>query len=183
MPDFIDIWRRRAESFVAAAHDLFGRYETSKSSRVFSLTQTWNDLGGLSLVQESLFRDALRCVERGVFRAAHVMAWAGFMDFLEDIIAEGNLKKLHSLRPAWQKHKSLEELRENVPEFQLLDAARDLGVLSKAATKTLHGLLAKRNECAHPGAYEPEVNEALGFISELLARIKTIQQKRPKEPW
>lgn len=177
MSDSLEEWAERAAAFEAAAHELFAKHETSKASRVISLTQTRKDLAGLSLLQESLLSDALRCVELGVYRAAHVMAWAAFMDFLEEKMAADGLKAVHAQRSAWKKHKTIEELQENVVEFQLLDVARDVGLLSKSATKTLHGMLSKRNECAHPSGYEPDLNEALGYISELLKRIRTLQAK------
>jgi hypothetical protein len=169
--------RKKVAAFAAAAHELFAQHETSKASRVISLTQTWLDLEGLSLLQEALFRDALLCIERGVYRAAHVMAWAAFMDLLEEKIASDGLTALHGARPKWKTHRTVEELRENVVEYQLLDAARDIGLLSKTATKTLHGMLSKRNECAHPSGYEPDLNEALGYASELLKRIAILQSK------
>ena len=175
--DFIEEWRERSAAFEAAAHELFAQHETSKASRVISLTQTWRDLKGLSLLQESLFRDALLCIERGVFRAAHVMCWAAFMDLLEQKLSSDNLVAVHTMRPKWKKYKTIEELRENIVEFQLLDAARDVGLLSKTTAKTLQGLLSKRNECAHPSGYEPDLNESLGYASELIARSKTLQSK------
>jgi hypothetical protein len=59
---------------------------------------------------------------------------------------------------------TVEDLRENIVEHQLLEAARDLGLLSKAATKALLGLLSKRNECAHPSGYSPSLNKSLGYV-------------------
>jgi hypothetical protein len=105
------------------------------------------------------------------------MAWAAFMDLLEERMASDGLVALHAKRSGWKGHRTIEELRENVVEYQLLEAARDIGLLSKAATRTLHGLLSKRNECAHPGGYEPDLNESLGYISELIKRIRTLQAK------
>jgi hypothetical protein len=60
-----------------------------------------------------------------------------------------------------------------------LEAARDLGLLSKAASKALLGLLSKRNECAHPSGYSPSLNESLGYVSEILGRIEALQGKPP----
>ena len=49
-----------------------------------------------------------------------------------------------------------------------------LKLLTKAEEKILKGLLSKRNESAHPSGYKPGLNEALGYLSELLNRIPTI---------
>jgi hypothetical protein len=131
----------------------------------------------LSLQQDELLQQALACTERGIFRAAHVMAWAGFMDFLEQKLSSDGLVKVKSVRTAWSKYSTIEEIRENIPEFQLIEAARDVGLLSKTEAKTLLGLLSKRNECAHPSGYKPGLNESLGYISELLNRIEQLYAK------
>ena len=109
------------------------------------------------------------------------MAWAGFMDVLEHRMAQDGLVGLRRVRPGWARYKTIEELRENVVESQLIDAARDLGLLSKSAAKTLQGMLSKRNECAHPSGVAPDLNDSLGYVSELFKRIKTLQAES-REP-
>jgi len=52
--------------------------------------------------------------------------------------------------------------------------------LTKSEMKALHGLLNKRNECAHPSEYFPDLNETLGYISELLNRIRKIRERNIK---
>jgi hypothetical protein len=104
------------------------------------------------------------------------MVWAGFMDFLEERLASDSLKKLRGARPKWSI-KSMEELREYVSEHQLIDAARDVGLCRKNEVKALLGLLNKRTECAHPSDFYPGLNDTLGFVSELLQRIETLQPR------
>ena len=103
------------------------------------------------------------------------MAWAAFMDFLERKLASDGLKKIRDVRPGWSRHQSIEELREEVTEHALIEAARDAGLIRKSEMKSLHGLLAKRNECAHPSGYRPGMNEAIGYVAELLSRIEQLQ--------
>jgi hypothetical protein len=62
--------------------------------------------------------------------------------------------------------------------FQLIEAARDLGLCTRTEMKALHGLLNKRNECAHPSDYFPLVNETLGYVAEVLQRIGQLQLRR-----
>jgi hypothetical protein len=171
----IDIFKR-VNSFKKEAHELFSTYETSPS-RVVDLTNTYQQLRGLSIQQDDLFRQAIRCVEQELYRASHVMAWAAFMDFIEQKIANKGFKALHKLYPNWSKHKTVEDLRENVNEFQLLEAARKLNLCSKNHLRALQGLLNKRNECAHPSDFYPGLNESLGYISELFQRIAQIKLK------
>lgn len=140
------------------------------------LEDTYSQLSGLNLRQDEMLRQALRCVENGLFRAAHVMAWAGFMDFLEEKLESDGLKELRRVRPHWNV-KSMAELRERVAEYQLIEAARDVGLCTKNEAKALIGLLNRRNECAHPSSYYPQLNESLGYISELLQRVRTLLTK------
>jgi hypothetical protein len=97
------------------------------------------------------------------------------MDFIEEKILAKGFSLLHSIYPAWSKFKTLEELRENVPEYQLVECTKELKICSKTEVKALHGLLNKRNECAHPSDFYPELNESLGYISEIIKRISQLQ--------
>jgi hypothetical protein len=156
----------RVRAFEREAHGIPAVHETAPS-RLILLEETYKKLTVLNLRQDDLLRQSLRCIENELYRAAHVMAWAGFMDFLKEKLASDGLTKLRALRPVW-KAASLEQLRDNVVEFQLLEAARDLGLFGKTETKALHGLRSKRNECAHPSSYFPSMNETLGYVTEVL---------------
>jgi hypothetical protein len=168
-------WMVRARAFEREAHAVLSVHEAAPS-RVVVLEDTYERLSALNLEQDELMRQALRCVENGLFRAAHVMAWAGFMDFLEEKLASDGLAKVRAMRPAW-KARSVEELREYQPEHQIVEAAQAVGVCGKSEIKGLLGLLNKRNECAHPSGYYPLLNETLGYISELLQRIDRLAPK------
>lgn len=165
----------KVQAFEREAHGILAVHEAAPSRLVF-LEDTYKKLGALTLRQDDLLRQALRCIESELYRAAHVMAWAAFMDFLEEKLAGDGLVKLRKLRPAW-KASSVEELRENVVEHQLLEAARELGLCGKTEAKAFHGLLSKRNECAHPSNYFPTMNETLGYVAEVLNRIGHLQTK------
>lgn len=54
-----------------------------------------------------------------------------------------------------------------------------MGALSKPESKALFGMLSKRNECAHPGDYFPSFNETLGYITEIMVRLRKLQDKYP----
>ncbi|SRR6266849_4881721 len=166
----------RALSFQLEAHQILSRHEAAQSSRVIVLGQTYTKLGGLNLRQDDLMRQALRCVENGLFRAAHVMGWAAFMDFLEEKLQSDGLVKVRAARPAW-KGRTIEEMREYVPERQLVEVTKDLGLSTKNEMNALVALLNRRNDCAHPSAYFPQLNETLGYLSELIQRISHLQPK------
>jgi len=167
----------KVEGFEKEAHAILSTHETS-GSRVVILEESYDKLTKLTLKQDELFRQALRCVEHQLFRAAHVLAWAGFMDLLEEKLVSDGLAQVKAAFPAWAANAgSIEELREAVVEFQLIEAARKLGLCSKTEMKALHGMLNKRNECAHPNDFFPDMNITLGYISELLTRVATLQTK------
>ncbi len=167
---------RRIGRFEREAHALFSAFETAPS-RVILLAETRKQIGILNLKQTELLEEAVSAIEHGLYRPAIVMAWAAFMDFVQEKMTADGFGRLHQLRPAWTKLTTLHELREGQTEFAMLDAARDLKLLGKGEHKSLHGLLSKRNESAHPSGYKPGLNEALGYISELLNRIPTISQR------
>jgi hypothetical protein len=100
------------------------------------------------------------------------------MDFLEELIASDGFVALRVVRPKWSLD-SLDELRETVSEFQIIDACKPIGLCTKSQVKALQGLLNKRNECAHPSDYYPALNDTLGFISEVLQRIESLRNKKP----
>ncbi len=176
MKEAVSSWENRARGFQNAAIELLGKHEGSKA-RVITLGQTRKALAGLTGFQHDLFDQAVRSIEYGLFRAAHVMAWAGLIDLIEQKLGSDGFAKLHAQFPAWAKYVTVDELRDNVNEYQLVDAAKALGLLNKAETKSLLGSLSRRNECAHPSPYNPGINESLGFVSELMGRATAIQTR------
>ena len=171
MTELLRLLKERSDAFRSEGAQILALQESSKH-RVITIDQTRRSLNALSLRQQAIFEEALRCVEEGLYRAAHVLAWAAAMDNLEEKLASDGLVKMHSVRTNWAKWASIEEIRENINEYQILDAARDVGILSKSELKVLQGDLAKRNQCAHPSEHSPDLNESLGYISGLLTRLQ-----------
>jgi hypothetical protein len=170
---------RRAAAFEAAAHAVFSSFDSSPS-RVVELIDARKQLAILNLKQNELMRDALRAIELDLLRPAIVMSWAAFIDFIEEKLASDGLIAVHAKRPAWAKYASMDDLKESISEYQLVEVAKDTKVITKAEMKALHGLLSKRNECAHPTGYTPKLSEAIGFAAEILNRMPTIDQRSPK---
>lgn len=169
----------RVAAFEKAAHEIFGRHEGSRS-RVVLLDDSYSRLQQLNIKQDELMRQALRCVEEELYRAAHVMAWSAFMDFYEEIIASDGLVAVRRERPKWQRVSTIEELREYQMEYALLELAQPLKLATKNEMKDLQSRLNKRNQCAHPSSYTPDLNTTLGYITELLQYIALLRGKSPK---
>jgi hypothetical protein len=161
--------------FEEEAQSLLAVHEAAES-RVVLLEDSYSKLAALSLQQDDLLKQALRCLENKLFRAAHVMSWAAFIDFLEQKLASDGFKKLRGARPNWRVT-TVDDLRESYGDHAIILGACDAGLCSKSQMKALLGLLNKRNECAHPSNYFPGLNETLGYLSELFQRIETLRAK------
>jgi hypothetical protein len=155
----------------AEAQTILATHEAA-SARVITLEQSYRELSGLSLDQDELFREALRAVESNLFRAAHVLAWAGFIDYFHNFLLPTHATALQGVQPKWSLT-SPEDLRDQA-DYQVIEAAKKGGVYGKTVMKALHGLLNKRNECAHPSPYFPDLNQTLGYISELFGRVRKL---------
>ena len=173
----ISLWLNRLRAFQTDAHRILGRVE-SAASRSITLNVSYHQLDSLTLKQDEIFRQSLRCVENQLFRAAHVMAWAGLIDCLHDLVSSDGFVTLNIARPNW-KITSVEEMAERFTEHALIETLLAMKVLSKAESKALYGMLSKRNECAHPGDYFPSLNETLGYIAEIFSRLRKLQDKYP----
>lgn len=166
----------RASIFEAEAHALLETYEDAHRSRSIKLGDILNTLAQLNLQQETMFRQALRCAESGIYLAAHVMAWAACLDVYDQKLASDGLAKVATEYPKW-KTTSLEDLREEVNEFSRIDAGKKIGLLTKVQHKSMHGHLHTRNQAAHPTGFDPGINETLGYIEALLKVVRVIESK------
>ncbi len=174
--ELLDDYRKRAQQFHAKARQLFAKFEQS-TARVISVDETRKKIAGLSLQQNELLEQSIKCVEFEIYRAAHVMAWSALVDLVEEKLASDGLGKVKAARPAWSKFATIDEIRENLPEHQLVEVTRDVGLMSKSEVKSILGLLAKRNECAHPSGFRPGLNDSLGYVTDVLKRMEKLAQK------
>ena len=165
----------RVNSFKGEAHRILSVHEAAPS-RVVLLGFTYKRLQNLSLQQDELLRQALRCIETELYRAAHIMAWTALVDVIENILASDGFKKLKAARTKWNVS-SPDELRENYPEFQIVEACKDVGLTSRTEMRILLGFLSKRNLCAHPSSYSPDYNQTLGYVSDIINTIQSIQSR------
>jgi hypothetical protein len=143
-------------------------------SRVITLEASYEKLGGLSLAQDEMFRESLRAVENELFRAAHVLAWAGFIDFLHNLLVDEYLAALQTAREKWKINVS-EDLRA-YSDFEVIQTGKVVGAYANTMMHTLHGFLGRRNECAHPSEYFPDLNSTLGYVSDLIDRINRLRK-------
>jgi hypothetical protein len=167
---------RKAILFTDDAHRILSGHEAAVKSRTIMIEQTYDRLTSLSVKQDDLFRQALRCIENELYRAAHVMAWSGFMDFIEEKGGEDGYAKVREIRRD-NKIQSAEDLRDSCGDFQIIECLKRAGVAKNSDEKALKGLLNKRNECAHPSDYYPNLNDTLGYFSEILQRLEYLRKR------
>lgn len=167
---------RATAAFLADVQKQFARFEGS-STRVCTLKETYDELAGLSQYQRSLFAQSMTAIEAGLFRAAIVLSWAGFVDVLETKLASDGWVKVNSIRSTFAMTRTLEEVRESLTEHAFVILGKECGLYGKGTMHSLHGALAERNQCAHPGTPDPGMNEALGYVSKLLKRAKDLEAR------
>ena len=163
--------------FESDAHSILARYETAVKSRVVSVDATRQRLTGLTVNQQTLFDEALQAIQYGLNRSAHVSAWAAFMDYLEERLEKDGWNQLMTAYPKWAQWTTMAELKENITEHGLIQAARKIKFIGRQEMNSLHGHLSTRNQCAHPSKYSPGFNEALGFSSFLIDMIEKLDQR------
>lgn len=164
----------RVADLQTEARAILATHEAS-TDRVISLEASYTELDGLSLDQDELFRESLRATQNGLYRAAHVLAWAGFIDYLHNFLYTEHGTALIAAMPNWAIT-APEDLREH-SDFQVIEAGKTAKVYKANTMRALHGYLDRRNECAHPSGYFPDLNRTLGYVSELVDRIKRLSKK------
>ena len=105
-------YEERARAFEEEALRIFAKYD-SPQARVFSLSSTRRKLSQLSLRQETLFDQAIRCAEFGLPRAAIVVAWSAFVNYYVHKLGD-NVARIHELRPNWVKFRTIDDIVEQI---------------------------------------------------------------------
>jgi hypothetical protein len=165
---------KRTLSFQKEAHSILSIHESARSRTVI-LDGTYAKLKGLSIKQDELLRQSLRCTENILFRAAHILAWVALIDFIQEKLASDGFVKVNLARPRWNIT-SLDMFREEINEFQIIEVCKDVGLIKNPQMRILHGFLSKRNECAHPTNFYPDYNQTLGYTADILSQIETLQK-------
>ncbi len=117
---------------------------------------------------------AIGCVEHDYYRPAIVMAWAAVFDRIAEVLGADGYVRLRAARQKWVIQ-SRDELVEQYPESQIVDALHAAGFIRRTLLRTLQGQLHERNQAAHAGSYTPTFNVALGYIDGTLGSLKDLE--------
>jgi len=151
--------------------------------RTITLDGTLKKLESLTVRQKTFFREAIVCMKHDLFRASHVMAWIGFIDFFLEKICSNNCNSIKSYGST--KYNSVsnpQELREETPsEHQQIVLGKSIRFINEKTKRALIALLDKRNDCAHSGSstYKASLNSSLAYVNELFDYIDKLKNKSP----
>ncbi len=159
-------WLTKAKNAEREAHEILARFESS-TSKVVILKSLLRKLAPLPIDIRDYFGEAVSCLERQYVRAATVLVWAGFFQVFAEGLFAKHEAEIRMVRPKWS-FRDLTEMKENYPESQILDVARDVKFISRGLLRVLQGHLATRNQCAHPTLYKPSMNSSIGYVDEMI---------------
>ena len=164
------VWIEKAKNAENEAHKILSSIEGA-SSRVVYLNELFKKLGSLPVDVNSYFKEALGCLENDYRRASVVLSWAGFFEVFLHYVYAKKETEIRIDRPKWV-FTDIYELKENYPESQILDVAKNVKVINKGELKIYQGQLAFRNQCAHPTLFQPSQNNSIGFVDSMINQTK-----------
>ena len=161
-------WLYRARKATHKAHAILSIHESSPS-RVVLLEDMVKRLSGTPIDVQDYFKESIKCLESGLFRAAVVFSWAGHFDVYSEYLYKAYESDIKSARNNWG-FKDVVELREKYAESQILDVGKEVNFIKKADLRMLQGQLSQRNRCAHPTMYKPSMNATIGYVDQMVTQ-------------
>ena len=161
-------WVSRARKATHEAHAILSLHESSPS-RVVLLEELIKKLSGTPIDVQEYFKESIKCLESGLFRAAVVFSWAGHFDVYSEYLFRAYETDIKSIRKNWS-FKDVVELRENYAESQILDVGKEVNFIKKSTLRILQGQLSQRNSCAHPTMYKPSMNATIGYVDQMVSQ-------------
>lgn len=156
-------------SDLEADHRRIASTVQASKSRAASVEVTLKRVQSLSSKQSALMDESAKAAAYALYRSAHVAAFAALADALHVRIDRlGKLAALTANRK-W-KLAQIEDLQD-YSDYQVAEAAKEVGALTKTQMRTFHGLLHLRNQCAHPTGYDPDLDQTLGYLSSTLKEL------------
>lgn len=168
-------WRSKLLAFRDDVSGLLANSDEAVASRAYNAHDALERVSKLSFEQADSLKQAVRSVEAGLNKAAFVLSWIALADLMLEV-AVAKIAEVKLARPKW-KYTDKTSLAEDHGDYAIAQALKEAGVISKSEMKTLHGLLHRRNQCAHRSDVFPTANEALGFVDEALPSARALLAK------
>lgn len=165
MTDF-EMWRHRAERAQSDVDEILSTLGGA-TARIKSLGVARARLTGAPVDVQEYFNEAIVCLQHQLTRSAIVVSWAGFFSVFCESVMSKSESDLRKLRKNWVFKDSL-DLKEKYLESQIIDAAKEIGIVSNSKRRMLDGWLSQRNQCAHPTVYRPTINVGIGYVDSMI---------------
>jgi hypothetical protein len=118
--------------------------------------------------------EAIRCYERGLFRAAVVLAWVGAVSVLYKHVIDNKLADFNSEAvrrfPKWKSAKNADDL-VRMKEHDFLQVLDGISVIGKSVREELEGCLKLRNGCGHPNSLKIAGSRVAAHIEVLVLNV------------
>ena len=161
-------WVSRTRKAAREAHDILSIHESSPS-RVVLLEELVRKLSGTPIDVQEYFKESIRCLESGLFRATVVFSWSGHFGVYSEYLYRAHEADIRSIRDKW-KFNDVFELREKYAESQILDVGKEVKFIKNPTLRILQGQLSQRNSCAHPTMYRPSMNTTIGYVDQMVSQ-------------
>lgn len=118
--------------------------------------------------------ESIKCLKIGALRATVVFLWSGAVRRIQEKILSCDNTKLNA---ALQKHDPKSRVVNQIDDFAyikekiLLLCAQDLGIFDKGQRDILEVSLDLRNNCGHPGKYDPGSKKVSSYIEDLIGIV------------
>jgi hypothetical protein len=109
----------------------------------------------------SFLNETITCLERGLKRAAVVLAWVGAISVLQDVV---KFKE-------WKDAKTIDDL-SNMKDFSFLEILEAISLIGKSVKDELQNTCLKlRNGCGHPNSLEIGETRVAAHIEMLILNV------------
>ena len=140
-----------------------------------------HDIGDLLRRSVDEFEQARRCLAHDLTRPAHVAAWNSFVALAFAQLADDDFAALRT-----SKHRaelSLDDLMRAVHGRELIRLLARHELVAADDGTVLDDVLRRRNDCAHPMPYEPDLAETATYLSSILSLSASLtEQTAPTAP-
>ncbi|MCX7021975.1 MAG: hypothetical protein NTW26_06850 [bacterium] len=173
---------KSVKTFEDKITEILSTHETSKRRSV-QLSKTLKRLKLLTVKQKEFFDQSIQCIQHkyDLFKSAHVMAWAGFIDFLQEKLCSDGCMKIKSYNnKKYCNINNAQELRDELPsEYQQIVLAKSISYINEKERIAFLALLDKRNWCAHTGiyAYKANLSSSLSYVLELFDYLEDLDKR------
>ena len=124
------------------------------------------EVANLSAISATELVAAQGALHHRLFRAAHVSAWNGYVAQALMCMASDDFRALRSVRPKWDEL-SIPDVAMRTAGRTLIDLLVELKLIGGDQEFRLAELMQRRNDCAHPTAFNPSYEETRNYLDEI----------------